>query len=211
MRGDGHVAGVVDEIAKPMVITLLRARCGRHPEIIGRSLTPLNSSRIWGAVRRRRTVRSRDDNSRRKVQNLRGDSSPNFRTRRYHVEGEAQTLPSRCASRRACRSGRAGRDVPVLRRGHHVLDRPDFRGGQSMGRRVRTGRLIVKRTRVLPLSPGMEPTWRQSQEPQERPQRNKLSGTIHGAQNPGLGASVGQTLVRQREPRTSKQSEGKPK
>jgi hypothetical protein len=80
-----------------------------------------------------------------------------------------------------------------------------------MERGARTGRLIVKRARVLPLSPGMEPTWRQSQEPQERPQWNKLSGTIHGAQNPGLGASVGQTLVLQRKSRTSKQSEGKPK
>ena len=28
---------------------------------------------------------------------------------------------------------RAGRDVPVLERGHHVLDRPDFSWGQSMG------------------------------------------------------------------------------
>jgi hypothetical protein len=71
--------------------------------------------------------------------------------------------------------------------------------------------LIVKRTRVLQPSPSMEPTRRQSQEPQKRPQRNKLSGTIHGAQNPGLGASIGQTLVRQRESRASKQGEGKPK
>src|SRR6267378_3934726 len=31
---------------------------------------------------------------------------------------------------------RAGRDVPVLERVHHVLDRPDFKWGQSMGRRV---------------------------------------------------------------------------
>jgi len=101
--------------------------------------------------------------------------------------------------------------VPVLERGHHVLDRPDFAWGQSMGRRVRTGRLIVTRTRVLPPSPGMEPTRRQSQEPQERPQRNTLSGTIDGAQNPGLGTSVGQTRVRQRESRAVKQGEGKPK
>jgi hypothetical protein len=43
---------------------------------------------------------------------------------------------------------RAGRDVPVLERGYHVLDRPDFGCGQSMGRRMRTGRLIVKCTRV---------------------------------------------------------------
>ena len=106
---------------------------------------------------------------------------------------------------------RAGRDVPVLERGHHVLDRPDLGWGQSMGRRVRTGRLIVKRTRVLQPSPGMEPTRRQSQEPQERPQRHTLAGPIHGAQDPDLGASVGQTLVRQRESRASKQGEGEPK
>jgi hypothetical protein len=36
--------------------------------IIGRSLTPLNSSRTMGGVRRR------DDHSRGKVQNVRGDS-----------------------------------------------------------------------------------------------------------------------------------------
>jgi hypothetical protein len=37
--------------------------------IIGRSLTPLNSSRTMGSVHRR------DDNSRGKVQNVRADSS----------------------------------------------------------------------------------------------------------------------------------------
>jgi hypothetical protein len=37
--------------------------------IIGRSLAPLNSSRTMGSVRRH------DDNSRGKVQNVRGDSS----------------------------------------------------------------------------------------------------------------------------------------
>jgi hypothetical protein len=106
---------------------------------------------------------------------------------------------------------RAGRDVPVLERGHHVLDRPDLEWGQSMGRRVRTGRLIVKRTRELPPSPGMEPTRGQSQEPQERPQGNKRPGTIYGSQDPDFGASVGQTLVRQRESRASKQGESEPK
>src|SRR3989442_736946 len=44
---------------------------------------------------------------------------------------------------------RAGRDVPVGGRGHHVRDRPNFGWGQSMRRRVRTGRPIVTRTRVL--------------------------------------------------------------
>src|SRR5260370_38172681 len=43
--------------------------------IIGRSLTPLNSSRTLRAVRRREMVRCSDDNSRRKVQNVRGGSS----------------------------------------------------------------------------------------------------------------------------------------
>jgi hypothetical protein len=100
--------------------------------------------------------------------------------------------------------------VPVLERGHQVLDRPEFGWGQSMGRRVRTGRLIVKRTRVLQPSPGIEPTRRQSQEPQERPQRNTLTGMIHGSQDPEPGASVGQTLVRQRESRASKHGEGEP-
>ena len=63
---------------------------------------------------------------------------------------------------------------------------------------------IIKRTRVLQASPGMEPTRGQSQKPQERPQRNKLTGTIHGSQDPDLGASVGQTLVPQHESRAAK-------
>jgi len=47
---------------------------------------------------------------------------------------------------------------------------------------------------VLQPSPGMEPTRGQSQEPQERPQRNKVTGTIHGSQDPDFCASVGQAL-----------------
>jgi hypothetical protein len=54
----------------------------------------------------------------------------------------------------------------------------------------------------------MEPTRGQSQKPQYRPQRNKLTGTIHGSQDPDLGASVAQTLVRQRESRASTQGKG---
>ena len=65
-----------------------------------------------------------------------------------------------------------------------------------MGRRVRTGRLIVKRARVLAPPPGMEPTWGQSQEPQERTQRNNVTGTIHGSQDSEFVAPVWQTLVR---------------
>ena len=56
----------------------------------------------------------------------------------------------------------------------------------------------------------MESTGGQSQEPQERLQRHKRTGSIHGAQDSDLGASVGQTLVRQREPRASKQSQCEP-
>ena len=88
---------------------------------------------------------------------------------------------------------------------------PDLGWGQSVGRGVRTGRLIVEGTRVLQASPGMESTRGQSQEPQDGPQRNNRTGTIHGSQNPHLGASVGQTLVRQRESRASTQDEGEPK
>jgi integrase len=43
--------------------------------MIGRSLAPLNSSRTLRAVRRAERVRRSDDNSRRKVQNVRADSS----------------------------------------------------------------------------------------------------------------------------------------
>jgi hypothetical protein len=57
----------------------------------------------------------------------------------------------------------------------------------------------------------MEPTRRQSQEAQERPQRNILSGLIHGSQDPDLGACAGQTLMRQRESGASKESERQPK
>jgi hypothetical protein len=72
-----------------------------------------------------------------------------------------------------------------------------------MGRRVRAGRLIVKRTRVLAPPPGMEPTRGQSQEPQQRTQWNDVTGTIHGSQDPDFVASVGQTLARQGESRAS--------
>ena len=76
---------------------------------------------------------------------------------------------------------RADRDVPVIERGHHLLDRADFGWRESMGRRVRTGRLIVQGTRGLQSSPGIEPTRRHSQEPQERSQLNIRSSPIHGA------------------------------
>jgi hypothetical protein len=42
--GDGHVAGALDDIPKAVVVALLRARVVGMETIIGRSLTPLNSS-----------------------------------------------------------------------------------------------------------------------------------------------------------------------
>ena len=69
VRGDGRVPRALHEIPKPVVVALLKAS---HRMIIGRSLTPLNYSRTLRAVRRRETVRRSDDNSRRKVQNVRG-------------------------------------------------------------------------------------------------------------------------------------------
>jgi hypothetical protein len=52
---------------------------------------------------------------------------------------------------------------------------------------------MVKRTRVQP-SPGIEPARRDTQEPQDRLQREVLAGLIHGAQDSYLGASVRQTF-----------------
>ena len=80
-----------------------------------------------------------------------------------------------------------------------------------MGRRVRAGRPIVKRTRVLQPPPGMEATRRQSQEPQECPQRHKRTGAIHGSQDSDLVASVRHAFVRQREFQASKQGESEAK
>ena len=50
IRGDGHVLGALDEIPKPVVVALLRAGVVGMDMIIGRSHTPLNSSR---AIRER--------------------------------------------------------------------------------------------------------------------------------------------------------------
>jgi hypothetical protein len=49
VRGDGHVAGALDEMPKAVVVALLRAGRGRHETIIGRFLTPLNSRGRRGA------------------------------------------------------------------------------------------------------------------------------------------------------------------
>ncbi len=131
----------------------------------------------------------------------RGRRHPYFRTRWYQVDGDAQTLPSRCA--------RTASVPVVLGRGDHVLDYPDFRWRQPMRRRARTGRLVVKRTRVLP-SPGMEPTRRQAEEPEKRPQRDARAGPIDGPQDPHFGAAVGQPLARQGEPRGPQQGQHDP-
>jgi hypothetical protein len=76
-----------------------------------------------------------------------------------------------------------------------------------MRRCARTGRLIVERTRRLPPAPGIEPARRQAEELQERPQRDARAGLIEGAQDPPLGASVGQPLARQGESRGLKQGQ----
>src|SRR5262245_27040534 len=57
----------------------------------------------------------------------------------------------------------------------------------------------------------MEATRRQSQEPEDRRQRHKRARTIDGLQDPEFGASIGQTLVRQRESGGAKEGEGEPK
>ena len=102
----------------------------------------------------------------------RGRRQPYVRTRWYQVDGEAQTVAEPLRED----GERAGRDVPVVRRGHHGLDHPDLSERQSMRRRARTGRLVVERTRRLPSSPRMEPTRRHPQEPQQRPQRDVRAG-----------------------------------
>jgi hypothetical protein len=68
----------------------------------------------------------------------RGRRHPNVRTKLYQVEEDAQTLPSRCEEPRVSRSGGA-----VLDRGHHVLERSNLGRSESMGRFVRTPRLVV--------------------------------------------------------------------
>src|SRR5262249_12411269 len=64
---------------------------------------------------------------------------------------------------------------------------------------------------VLQPLPGMKPTRGQSREPQQHLQRHKRTGAPDRAQDPDFGASVGQTVTRQRESRGSKESEGEPK
>src|SRR5215472_12094430 len=87
----------------------------------------------------------------------------------------------------------AGRDVTIFRRGDQVLDRPDLCGRQSRRGCARTGRLIIEHTRGPLAAPGMKPTRRDTQEPQERSQREVLAGPIHSAQDSQLVASLRQT------------------
>ena len=63
-----------------MCRNLARFVFSRDRMIIRRSLTPLNYSRTLRAVRRCETVVVSDDNSRRRVQNVRGDSSAVYTT-----------------------------------------------------------------------------------------------------------------------------------
>jgi hypothetical protein len=74
IRGDGDVPGAVDEIPKPVVVALPKAprRHGDDHPAFAYAAQLLEDIR---AVRRRETVRRSDDNSRRKVQNVLGDSS----------------------------------------------------------------------------------------------------------------------------------------
>ncbi|PYR21148.1 MAG: hypothetical protein DMF98_22650 [Acidobacteria bacterium] len=65
----------MDEIPKPVVVAVLGRAVVGMDMIISRFLMPLNSSRTMGSVRRG------DDNSRGKVQNVRGDSSTPRQTR----------------------------------------------------------------------------------------------------------------------------------
>jgi hypothetical protein len=83
-------------------------------------------------------------------------------------------------------------------------------GVQPMGRRARTGGLIIKRAGGLPPSPRMEPTRRHTQELKERPQRDPRARPFHGSQDPQLGASIGQPLARQCEPRRLQQGQHEP-
>ena len=91
--GDGHVRGALDEIPKPVVVALLGVGRGRH----GHDHRPFaHAAQLIGtsrAVRRRDVVRRSDDNSRRKVQNVRRGSSAHSR----------RSLPAETTGTRFCR------------------------------------------------------------------------------------------------------------
>jgi hypothetical protein len=81
-RGDGHIPAVVDEIPKPVIVTLRNAACGRHA----------NDHRSFADAAQPSGHRStdRDDNSRVKVQNVRVDSSAGCQ--RSHPRGANSSL-----------------------------------------------------------------------------------------------------------------------
>jgi hypothetical protein len=80
VRGDGHVAGALDEIPKSVVVALLRTGRGRHgPDHRPFAHAAQLARGRWGSVRRR------DDNSRGQVQNVRGDSSSGIRAATLHA------------------------------------------------------------------------------------------------------------------------------
>src|SRR5258708_864635 len=60
---------------------------------------------------------------------------------------------------------RAGRDVPIVGRSDHVLNRPDLGERQSRRGCAGTRGLIVERTRAFLPAPGMDPTRRHPHEP----------------------------------------------
>jgi hypothetical protein len=70
VRGDGHISSALDVMPKAMVVALLRTACGRHgPDHRPFPHAAQPPQGRWGGVARR------DDNSRPKVRNVRGDSS----------------------------------------------------------------------------------------------------------------------------------------
>ena len=80
---DGHIPGAVDELAKPVVIALLRASRRRHRTIIGRSRTPLNPNDATGAdhVRTDTATRTHAEKSRMSAQTARRTTRLSVRDR----------------------------------------------------------------------------------------------------------------------------------
>jgi hypothetical protein len=74
IRGEGHVPGALDEIPKPVVVALLKPPRGRHGDDHPAFAYAAQLLKDIAAVRRRETVRRSDDNSRRREQNVGGDS-----------------------------------------------------------------------------------------------------------------------------------------
>jgi serine/threonine protein kinase/tetratricopeptide (TPR) repeat protein len=112
--------------------------------IIGRSLTLLNSSGTMRVVRRCEPDRPRDDNSRGKGQNVRGDSSAIIRTtlKRMacpHCGSTAPALHGRCAG---CGGAPFDADTQTLATEITTSGAPSLRVGQNFGSRYRVLRLL---------------------------------------------------------------------